>query len=202
MRWATTDAVAMTSHSENARWYGRCVLGCPLESPQSWPKAAHLAPDMFYGDDRKIFAAIRALNENNCAADIVSVIVEVGDTVPIDYVTRLGDGVLPSNLGSYLRRLRETTQERDLYRLNEQLIAATTIDSRRNIVAQMQAVFAAGDADAGEWRTLFHTREEIENAPPLRFAIDGFLQRKASPSSAGLLVTGRHCACLLWFGRY
>jgi AcrR family transcriptional regulator len=29
---------------------------------------------------------------------------------------------------------------------------------------------------SGDWRTLFHTIEEFENAPPLRFAIENFLQ--------------------------
>jgi hypothetical protein len=33
-----------------------------------------------------------------------------------------------------------------------------------------------GRGVADNWRGIFHTREEFENAPPLRFAIDGFLQ--------------------------
>jgi hypothetical protein len=38
----------------------------------------------------------------------------------------------------------------------------------------------AKDAEhAKSWRTLFHTREEIDNAPPLKFVIEGFLHEKS-----------------------
>jgi hypothetical protein len=36
-----------------------------------------------------------------------------------------------------------------------------------------------------DWRTLFHTREEALNAPPITFLIDGFLQREGVTAIAG-----------------
>jgi hypothetical protein len=36
-----------------------------------------------------------------------------------------------------------------------------------------------------DWRTLFHTREEAENAPPISFLVHGFLQREGVTAIAG-----------------
>jgi len=40
--------------------------------------------------------------------------------------------------------------------------------------------------DADDWTTMFHTREETENAPPVTFAIEGFLQEGGVTMLGGL----------------
>jgi DNA-binding CsgD family transcriptional regulator len=175
--------------------YGRAVLGCLLESPESWPQTAHLSAEDFHGDDRKIFAAIKHLHEHNCEADIVAVTTQLGDSVPAEYVGRLVDGNVHANMASYVRHLRDATKERKLNGLIEQLRAAKSTDQRFEVVIQMQAVLATAE-DAGDWRGLFHTRAEIENAPPLRFAIDGFLQEEGITLIGGLAGHGK-TLCML-----
>lgn len=54
----------------------------------------------------------------------------------------------------------------------------------------------AGAVDPANWRALFHTREEIENAPPLRFAIDDFLQEEGITLIGGLAGHGK-TLCML-----
>lgn len=44
---------------------------------------------------------------------------------------------------------------------------------------------------AENWRELFHTREELESAPPLTFSIEGFLQAHALNAIAGLPDHGK-----------
>src|SRR5262249_878441 len=167
-----------TSRSKPARdatGWGRAVLGCLLESPESWAEASQLTPEHFFGDDQRIFAAIQGLNARHCDADLVSVVLELGDRVPANYVSGLVDGVVKPNLQTYVRRLREASQQRKLGHLIEKLRAATSNEERLAILPEMQALLSAPDV-ALDWRTLFHTKEEIEQAPPLTFAIEGFLQ--------------------------
>lgn len=45
--------------------------------------------------------------------------------------------------------------------------------------------------DLDDWRSLFHTYEESLNAPPLRFAIEGFLQQEAITIIGGLAGHGK-----------
>jgi AAA domain/DnaB-like helicase N terminal domain len=180
------------------RW-GRAVLGCLLESPDLWPHAAQLTPEHFSGDEQKIFAAIQGLHERQCDADIVSVVAELGDKVPAEYVSGLVDGVVKPNLPSYVRRLQEASQERKLGRLIEKLQAAKSNDERLTILPEMHELLSIQET-AQDWRTLFHTREEIEQAPPLTFAIEGFLQEQGVTLIGGLAGHGK-TLCMLAMAR-
>ena len=182
--------------TETTVHYGRAVLGCLLESPDSWPQAAPLTADDFQGDDRKIFAAIQHLKEHNCDADIISVAAQLGDAVPVDYLSRLVDGVVHNQLAAYVRQLRDATKERKLNGLIERLKGAKATDERLQVVGHIQAVLTTNDHDSADWRTLFHTKDEIENAPPLRFAIDGFLQEEGITLIGGLAGHGK-TLCML-----
>jgi hypothetical protein len=109
------------------------------------------------------------------------------------------DGVVRPSLGSYVRHLREAAQARRFDNLLEQLQAATSHDERRKLLSEMQAALGAPDV-ATDWRTLFHTREEIEHAPPLTFAIDGFLQEQGVTLLGGLAGHGK-TLCMLAMAR-
>jgi hypothetical protein len=49
----------------------------------------------------------------------------------------------------------------------------------------------AGDGEAQNWRGIFHSVEEFENAPPLQFAISGFLQEAGVTLIGGLAGHGK-----------
>jgi hypothetical protein len=46
-------------------------------------------------------------------------------------------------------------------------------------------------SESEDWRGIFHTYEELKNAPPLRFAIDGFLQEAGITLIGGLAGHGK-----------
>lgn len=50
--------------------------------------------------------------------------------------------------------------------------------------------------DAAEWKTLFHSYDEVLNAPPTRFAIEGFLQEDGVTLIGGLAGHGK-TLCML-----
>lgn len=89
----------------------------------------------------------------------------------------------------YEQYLDERAEEynRHLAELDRQEFEA--IERLENIKTQQTVARAKVDAD--KWRNLFHTREEIENAPPIGFAIQDFLQDDAVTILAGLPGHGK-----------
>ncbi len=57
--------------------------------------------------------------------------------------------------------------------VSDWLSAGGTLEALHELVAE---ACEYGEIDDHSWRSIFHAWEEFENAPPLRFAIDGFLQ--------------------------
>jgi hypothetical protein len=176
---------------ESAVRLGRAVLGCLLEAPGLWKDANSLEADHFLLDDhRKIFGAIALLHEHECDADIVSVADQLGEAVAAGDLGALVDGAVPENLKSYVRHLRESARDRQLQKLSGQLVEAATIEDRRALLDLMREVIE-GEGDDQNWRGIFHTYEEFKNAPPLRFAIDGFLQEAGVTLIGGLAGHGK-----------
>jgi hypothetical protein len=160
--------MTQTSHSDNSARLGRDVLGCLLESPDLWPKAAQLDAEHFHGYDRQIFAAIQALRLQHCDADIVSVNAHLGDKVPVEYISGLIDGIVRPNFESYVRQLREAYQERKFSHLAEQLQAANSKDERLGIVGAIQTVLQNSQAD-GNSTELIVIRGDRASEKPLRW---------------------------------
>jgi hypothetical protein len=169
----------------------RAVLGCLLESPELWREAADLSTDDFLlADDRKIFGAIADLNEHSSTADIVSVHAQLGESVPTGAIAALLEGAVPENFRSYVRSLRESTRDKRFHELYANLGEAKTAEDRIVWLDLMRGVIANGGG-AQNWRGIFHTVEEFESAPPLRFAIGGFLQEAGVTLIGGLAGHGK-----------
>lgn len=175
------------------------IRRCLLENPDSWREAEQLNAEHFHGDDRKIFAAIRELHGENRDADIMLVTAKLAGVVPHDYIGGLVDGIVRPNLSSYVRELREAARERRFGHQLEKLHAAKSNDERLGIVSEIQATLTASEASS-DWRTLFHTREEVDNAPPLTFAIEDFLQEQGVTLIGGLAGHGK-TLCMLAMAR-
>lgn len=185
----TPRARTATSLANAERWE-RAALGCLLEAPESWAEAAGLHADQFSTDwHRAIFSAMCALHERNAVADIVSVISEVGDSVPVDFISGLVDGTVASNLPVYVGKIREAASDRKFRVLQEQLSHSSNGD-RLPIVDSMRELLAR-PGDDQDYRRLFHTVEELENAQPLAFAIDQFLQIDGITLIGGLSGHGK-----------
>jgi hypothetical protein len=176
---------------DRALIWERAVLGCLLESPGLWRDAAGLnANDFLSADDRKIFTAIADLNEHSATADIVSVHAQLGDSVSAGAIAALLEGCVPENFPSYVRQFRESTRDKRFHELYAQLGEAKTAEDRLAWLDLMRRGITV-EGDAQNWRNIFHTAEEIENAPPLRFAINGFLQEAGVTLIGGLSGHGK-----------
>jgi DnaB-like helicase N terminal domain/AAA domain len=177
--------------TERAVRWERAVLGCLLESPELWSKAGELTADDFQLDwHRKIFSAIADLNEHSSPADIVSVHAQLDDSVPAGAIAALIDGAVPENFRSYVRHLRESTRDKHFHELYAKLGEVKPAEERLAWLDLMRGAIA-GEGEAQNWRGIFHTVEEFENAPPLRFAIAGFLQEAGVTLIGGLAGHGK-----------
>ncbi len=170
---------------------GKAIVGSLLEQPQRWQAASGLTADMFLSATyRKIFKAIKQLNESGKPADITLVMDALGDQVEAGELSALIDGAVPENIAAYIEQLRSTLRERDFHLLSNELLAASTVEDRLDILYRLQGVL--GDTgNAKNWRSIFHCQEEFENAPPLRFCIDGFLQESGITLIGGLAGHGK-----------
>jgi hypothetical protein len=176
---------------ERAKRLGAAVLGCLLVAPTLWQDASGLdAGDFLLTDHQKICEAIAFLQKHDYSADIVSVYSRLGDSVEAGVLGALVEGVVVENFPSYLRQLRESVRDRHFQKLHQQMEAASTVEQRIGLLDQMRDVLLR-ESDDQNWRALFHTREEFENAPPLRFAIDGFLQEAGVTLIGGLAGHGK-----------
>ena len=176
----TTDAAAKAAR------YGRAVLGSILQLPDLAGQLDGLSPDAFVSDaDRKILKAINVLYEHGCQPDLAAVVAELDDRVDAAYVASLIDGVIPESFSTYLRRLKETVTERKLLRTIEEL-QGETANERRLVLIDRAKELLHQRPQMQDWHSIFQTRAEFENAPPLRFAIEGFLPERGTTFVAGL----------------
>ena len=169
----------------------RSVLGSLMEVPWLWKDASCLAASHFVlTDHQKIFRAIAFLNQKGYAADTASVLTQLGDEVEVGYVTSLIEGVVPTNFKSYVRQLRESARDRQFLQLLPQLADASTPEDRLALLDRMREGLQR-EGEEQNWRAIFHTYDEFENAPPLRFAIEGFLQEAGVTLIGGLSGHGK-----------
>jgi hypothetical protein len=191
MRTAQKNIVDRMVHLEKS------VLGCLAEfcslgsaKELDGVIAAGLAADQFTtSDHRGIFKAMVDLRNEDKIPDKFSLIGKL-DGHAVAQVHDFTTGVVPENLELYVRDLREAWQDRCYSRQREELASLTNLEDQLACVARMrETLLSRGDAD--NWRSIFHTWEEFEKAPPLRFAIDGFLQEAGVTLIGGLAGHGK-----------
>lgn len=169
----------------------RGILGALLEEPSLWKDASGLTADKFLLTlHRKVFSAIQQLNEDGQCADIVSVSAWLGEKIEAAELSVLVENGVPANFQAYIRGLDASLRDRKFDLLKGRLDSARRVENRREILAEMQEVLATS-GDGQNWRGIFHTQEELENAPPLTFAIHGFLQEAGVTLVAGLAGQGK-----------
>jgi DnaB-like helicase N terminal domain/AAA domain len=182
------DAVAQTE---------RALLGSVLLENSLWPQTAELSVSDFSLDShRRIFCRMAALFEDQRPVDPVTVTMELGQLNQLDscggaaYLGSLLEHAFPENFDAYVRSVREAAAERQFARLQERLSSANSHEERLDLARQMQEMLS-GSKQAHNWRGLFHSYEQIVNAPPARFAIEGFLQEEGITLIGGLAGNGK-----------
>jgi DnaB-like helicase N terminal domain/AAA domain len=193
MTTSICDAVAQTE---------RALLGSILFDNSVWPQTDALSAEDFASDaHRRIYRRMAAMFEDKRPVDIVTLTFELSESNQLQacgdsaYLASLLEHALPENFAAYVRRVTEAARNRRYEVLCERLVDATDTDRRLEIVQQIQASLT-GNNGRHDWRKLFHSYEDVMNAPPARFAIDGFLQEEGITLLGGLAGHGK-TLCML-----
>lgn len=191
MRAEQKNIVDRVVHSEKS------VLGCLVEfcSRGSAKEldgviASGLAADQFTtSDHRRIFRAMEELRNEGKVPDQPSLIGKLDDRL-MAQVWDFTTGVVPENLWSHVRDLRKAWQDHWFSKQREELARLTNAEDRLACVERMRETLL-GRGQQDNWRGIFHKWEEFENAPPLHFAIEGFLQEAGVTLIGGLAGHGK-----------
>jgi hypothetical protein len=191
VRTAHKNIVERLAHLEKS------VLGCLVEfcSRGSAKEldayiASGLAADQFAtSDNRTIFRALVELRQEGIIPDEPSLIGKLEDRL-VAQVSDFTKGVVFENLDCSVRDLRKARADCRFAKQTEELANLIRPEDQLALVDRMrETLLSRGDADNGP--SIFHTVEEFENAPPLRFAIDGFLQEAGVTLIGGLAGQGK-----------
>ena len=187
---ATPDTPPSQYESElvRANRYEGSVVGSLLLKPSLLSELGGLTSRHFTeGLPRVAMTAIERIVSSGGTADVNSVSAELGNKVPPGYLLDVSDGVMPESFSQYCRAVLEASRTRQL-RAKYEVLGATPIDEWSSCLEEMSGLLKATSDD---WRNLFHTREEIEQAKPLNFAIDGWLQCAGVTLIGGLSGHGK-----------
>jgi len=138
---------------------------------------------------RAIFRAMTELRSENKTPDMLTLENKLKGppfAVVMDFPS---SGVVTVNLPNYLRDWQQAKQELAFWKAHEEMPAVTDPADRLALLDRMRGYLMSQGADS--WRGIFHTWQEFQNAPPLRFAISGFLQQEGITLIGGLVGHGK-----------
>jgi hypothetical protein len=105
------------------------------------------------------------------------------------------EGLTDAEIDSSFRNSKRMREKWDRNAGNGQTYGERTIATvrKRQAIANGSRIEApkVSNVDPNDWRSLFHTFDELRNAPPLRFAIEGFLQEDGITFLGGLAGHGK-----------
>jgi hypothetical protein len=192
------------SHSDAAVHVERALLGSVLLENSLWPADLSVG-DFCLDSHRKIFRQMGTMFERQMSVDLPTLVAGLGNQLDIcggpGYIAGLLDDALPENFANYARSVRKFALERRAARQIELLRATGGLQSPnlaelRDQAQQLVDLLSAKDLLCEQWKSLFHTYDEIENAPAARFAIEGFLQEEGITLIGGLAGHGK-TLCML-----
>lgn len=191
-----------TFHADAVAQTERALLGSVLLENALWPQTAELTADDFLLDShRRMFCCMASMFEDQRPVDPCTILVDLTRLNQLDncggaaYLSTLIEHAFPENFDAYVRSLRQASIERQFSRLQERLTSTNSNEERLDLLWQLQELLT-GSKQAHNWRSLFHSFEEIMNAPPARFAIEGFLQEAGITLIGGLAGHGK-TLCML-----
>lgn len=184
----------------------RTLLGSILLDNDHYAKVADglkRSDDFFLSSHRIIFRAMGRLSEQGKPIDTVTLTEELARQREVDmvggvaYLASLTDG-LPrrQNISAWIDIVREKATLRLVLKEAELMTRAAyapnaDLDAINKQIAALNETVINYGRRADDWRLLFHSYEDALNAPPLRFAIEGFLQEDAITIIGGLAGHGK-----------
>jgi replicative DNA helicase len=208
-----------TSRSKVVEQTERALLGSVLLDNSPWPQTNSVSADDFCLEShRRIFRCMAAMAEDQRAIDEVTLPQELAIRSELEsiggfaYIGALLDGTVPENVAEYVKLVRQASAERRVSRQVELMAKTCEMQASgklNNLREQFQQAIDSLDASSAgnDWKSLFHTHEEIIHALAASFAIDGFLQQEGITLIGGLAGHGKTwvmlamCRALLEGGR-
>jgi hypothetical protein len=184
----------------------KTILGAILLDNAAHAEAAEaLKSDDFSLDShRRIFLRMSELIDTGRTVDIVTLANELRKHKEIEsvggvaYLADLTMG-LPRRpvIADYIRIVKDKSLLRRIMGICESTIARAADQSEdavgvlEKIESPLLEIRKSIGGTSAAWRELFHTYDEIESAPPLRFAIEGILQEAGITLVGGLPGSGK-----------
>jgi DnaB-like helicase N terminal domain/AAA domain len=182
----------------------RAVLGAILLDNRALEIAKQkLQPADFFNDShRKIFVQMLALGEAGTPIDDVTLTDRLRCKNELDsvggpaFVSQLADGMpRVSNLEHYAKIVKEKSLLRQLAHAGD-FLKRGALGGKEDAGALVDQAKAWIDGlrvngHEIEWRSMFHSFEEFESAPPLRMAIKGIIQLDAATAIGALAGDGK-----------
>src|SRR5579872_3310241 len=191
----------------------RSILGAILLDESAIDRAARIVKDadFFHDHHRVMFAVMAAMRKHHEPIDLVTLTVRLQAISKLEfvggaaYVSQLMDGVpRVTNVEHYARIVKEKSLLRGLIyatrAIQQQAFGAgddaeMILERAREAITELELSNGSASEPA-RWIDAFHTFEEFENAPPLRFAINGFLQNDGATMIGGPSGHGKTLALL------
>jgi len=174
----------------------RALLGAFLTEPMRFREIEGLSADHFsLSSHRVLYRAMATLDEDSKPIEPVllcELLQSRGDMQTVGgapYITGLFDGCLPESVYEYAAIVKKQARRRRLVNALE-TAKCNALDGRtpEQVMAELQDAFSD---PGGHSETLGHSYSEIVNAPPVTFAIDGFLQENGITLIGGLSGHGK-----------
>ena len=179
------------------------ILGSLLQNNDHYHANPSLAVGLFSTDIRRVvFRRMAAMFEDAVPVDTTSLPAELRTHGELDlvggeaYIHSLSDCLAPrKNIAHWVKIASEQSRLRQLAACAEAWTNSITAAGANSKTIAQQIIEETGtllhDADVDDWRSLFHTHDEFQNAPPLQFAINGFLQEAGITLIGGLSGHGK-----------
>ena len=184
----------------------RAVLGAILRDNTCLERTGALCADDFSLDaHRRIFRVMAEMREEALAIDYITLadrLVRHGELQAVgghDCVSLLTEplNALPAvpSIAHHAAIVRRLSGKRHAYHRSQAIGHAALNGGEPQELAQQfdraSAALAEYHAGADDWRDIFHTFDQFQQAPPLQFAISGFLQEAGITLIGGLSGRGK-----------
>jgi AAA domain len=141
-----------------------------------------LAEDLPLSEQRDFWRALNQLHSDGANVLDKLLLAERAKVDVLRIEELLVSGYVSALFPEYVNRVRELACAHSIRKLGAETVTADRAELPR-IVQQLQELQSRATTD--NWRSIFHSWEEFENAPKLQFAIEGFLQESGTTFIAG-----------------
>src|SRR5262249_20251346 len=180
----------------------RGFLGSIMLDNSQWSHAADLgSTDFSLSSHSLIYGCMALMFEDGKPVDNLSLAQELDRMGKLQFVgdyaylaTLISEGTTVVDVAGHAHYIKEASTARQWQHQLKMLSNANSTQTRIECLSGLQDL--CKPKQRHDWRALFHSYDDVINAPPARFAIDGFLQEEGITLIGGLAGHGK-TLCML-----